>query len=110
MEETKGEYKDLEIHPEALEYWKNGKLPEHFRYAQEYYQMQLKDDNWYRDNEGMYVAIMAKNPVEAEVKVHKDLDELLKIAYKEWGYRPIFTAQVSKEKVVSTIRPRFKSL
>jgi hypothetical protein len=38
------------------------------------------------------------------IGVHENLDELLRSVYKEWGYRPIYAALVSREEK----RPRVK--
>ena len=103
-EEHGGGYVPLKIHEEAFEYWRSGKLPEHFKIAQTYFEKQLKDDEWYKKYNGKYVAIMP----DKEAIVDKDIDKLLKIAYDKWGYRPIFVSLVSRERVVTTLRPRLK--
>ena len=98
---TNGVERPPQIHVEGLEWIYSGKLPNHIQAASRDFQRLLEDDRWYGEHEGKYVALLNGGEIEDE-----DLDALLKKAYEKWGYRPIFTALVTREKKVRTLRPR----
>lgn len=88
---------------EVSEYRRSGKLPEHYLTGRNAFEAYLRDDQWYSLNEGKYIAVFGSK----DEIVGKDAGEVMAEAFARWGYRPIFSAQVTREKpeTVPTIRP-----
>jgi hypothetical protein len=85
---------EYQVHPETPEYWRTRKLPEHVERARDYFVEHLNDEQWYCQYQGKYMAVMCEG------------DEVLKNAYKRWGYRPLFATLVTREETIRIIRPR----
>jgi len=96
---------EYQVHPETLVYWRTRKLPEHVERARDYFIEQLNDEHWYSQYKGKYMAFMYEgNKVQFEVD--NDIDQVLKKAYKKWGYRPLFATLVTREESIRIVRPR----
>jgi len=98
MVETTDKYR--KPHPELVEYWRsNGKRPEQFRRAADYYWENVGKAKWLAKHVGEYVAILGTEPV--KLVSDRNLATLVSRAEKEWGEeqlgygRPIFRRYVS---------------
>ena len=98
----------LQRHQEFYNYLETRKLPSQFVRAQSFYTKMLDDKEWYDTYKGCFVAIM--DETSPEIEVDDSLDAVLKKAYRRWGYRPIFAAQVAQKEKDSRLilRPRVR--
>jgi len=96
---------EFQIHLEMFGYCKTGQLPGHIERAHRYFEQQLKDDPWYSEHKGKYMAVMFEGE-QAETEEDTNLDQLMEKAYKRWGYRPLFATLVTREENIRVVRPR----
>jgi hypothetical protein len=96
----------LRIHPEAVQWWNTGRLPEDIRIAQQCYRELLADARWYAKHKGKYVSVV-HHEKETSVESDTDLKSLLARTYEKWGYRPVFTTFVTERPQARVVRTRY---
>lgn len=95
-----------QIHFETYVYWKFRQLPDHFVKASDHYDKMLEDNEWFLPREGKFVALMVFDDRQIIERMGDDRDELISSIYREFGYLPIFTTKVTREKQIAWLGPR----